>query len=290
MRSSVIVCAALLAVGGVTADEPAPGSGAEVVRELSEQAARLAPFVESAVARRFLAAAPALPPIEDARRVHFNESTREAVTPAVAAGMSADALRGFEPRELDGRFYYFTRYGTPLAFVRALDLLGRAGLDGLAGARLVDFGFGSIGHLRMMASSGAEVVGIEVDPLLEALYADPTDVGRIPPAGGGGDESGRLELLFGRFPADGATVERLGTGYDVFVSKNTLKRGYIHPDQPVDPARLVRLDVDDERFVRAVHALLEPGGLFLIYNLYPPQADDPASYRPWADGRSPFSL
>jgi len=57
----------------------------------------------------------------------------------------------------------------------------------------------------------------------------------------------------------------------------------------VDPRRLVHLGVDDETFVKAMFAVLEPGGLAMIYNLHPPQAPEDQPYIPWADGRSPFT-
>ena len=80
----------------------------------------------------------------------------------------------------------------------------------------------------------------------------------------------------------------VGGGYDLFVSKNVLKRGYIHPSQPVDEKKTIKLGVDDEAFVRAVFALLNPGGRMLIYNLAPAPAPPGKPYIPWADGRSPF--
>jgi hypothetical protein len=74
----------------------------------------------------------------------------------------------------------------------------------------------------------------------------------------------------------------------VFLSKNTLKRGYIHPEQPVNPRMLVHLGVSDTAFVRHVAGILERGGWFLIYNLSPAPNEPGKPYRPWADGRCPF--
>jgi hypothetical protein len=80
---------------------------------------------------------------------------------------------------------------------------------------------------------------------------------------------------------------------DVFISKNTLKNGYVHPDpvrgKDVDPRRLIDLGVDDAAFCREVFALLKPGGLFMIYNICPAQAPPDRPYIPWADGRCPFA-
>lgn len=227
------------------------------------------------------------PPAEIPRTVWHRRETREALSPDEAAARAPEEREGFEEKTLDEGFYWFTRYGTPVAFVRPLELLGRAGMETANGARFLDFGFGSIGQLRVLASVGGDVTGVEVDPLLERLYSHPQDTGpvaRCDAAAGSGD--GWLRLLFGRFPAEEGIVREAGGGYDAFVSKNTLKRGYIHPEQEVDPRMLVHLGVDDPTFVSAVHALLKPGGWFLIYNLCP--APSPEKYIPWADGRCPF--
>lgn len=255
--------------------------------ELAAEAQKLLPLAATDVARSFLAAVPDLPAVAAPRVLWYRRDTRDALTPEEAAARTEAELEGFEQTELDERFYWFTRYGTPLAFARPLELLGEAGLATADGLRLLDFGFGSIGQLRLLASLGADVTGIEVDPLLERLYAQPGDTGAIPRAASAGPgPEGSLRLLFGHFPAEETIVRDAGTGYDAFVSKNTLKRGYIHPAEEVDPRMLVDLGVDDAAFVAAVHALLNPGGFFLIYNLCP--APSKERYIPWSDGRSPF--
>jgi hypothetical protein len=120
------------------------------------------------------------------------------------------------------------------------------------------------------------------------IYAG--DTGRVPRcAAAGAGREGSVALRFGQFPAEKAMVDAVGAGYDVFISKNTLKRGYIHPEQEVDPRMLVHLKVDDLTFVRAVYDLLKPGGFALIYNLCPAPAKPGEKYIPWADGRSPFA-
>jgi hypothetical protein len=90
-------------------------------------------------------------------------------------------------------------------------------------------------------------------------------------------------------------VERVGGGFDAFISKNTLKRGYIHPRGEADEGKLVRLGVDDEAFLRAVFGALKPGGVMLVYNIAPAQdeawekAGSGKGYLPHADGEFPFS-
>jgi SAM-dependent methyltransferase len=220
--------------------------------------------------------------------IYYNKDTRKVLSAADASKMTEADLAAYTKKDIDDEYYYFTKYGTPVAFVRPMEILGRAGLKGTEGLKLVDFGFGSIGQLRSLASEGADVTGIEVDPVLELIYAKEAGaVKRCANAGPGRD--GSINLAFGQFPKDPAVVKKVGTGYDVFVSKNTLKHGYIHPAEEVDPRMLVHLDVTDEAYVRAVYDALKPGGFFLIYNLCPAPNKPGEKYIPWADGRSPFT-
>jgi len=313
----VVATALLSAAGEIHAQESPPAAKPPVLDLLRDEAVHLAPLVQSPLGKAFLAAVPALPAVPAARNVYYNRTTRDALSVAEAEGRSKEALEGYERRELDEHFYYYTKYGTPLAFVRALDLVGQAGLAGVDGRRLLDFGFGSIGQLRLLASLGAEVTGVEVDRLLEKLYAEAGDTGVIPharapepgalggkagsgapggiaaseaaPGASGSGSPGHLRLLFGSFPSDSALVSRVGRGYTLFISKNTLKRGYVHPEREVEPRFLVHLEVDDATYLRAVHALLVPGGYFMIYNLSPAPSKPDEPYKPWSDGRSPFA-
>ena len=45
-----------------------------------------------------------------------------------------------------------------------------------------------------------------------------------------------------------ATTAAVGGDYDLIISKNTLKKGYVHPERPVEPRRLLNLGVDDADF------------------------------------------
>jgi hypothetical protein len=172
-----------------------------------------------------------------------------------------------------------------MAYARPLEILG-LGRDDLAGRRVLDFGFGAIGQLRIFAALGAHVAGVEVDPLSRALYTAPGDQGTIHGRLG---RDGEVRLFFGSFPEDIALRKDVGGGYDLFVSKNVLKRGYIHPERFATEKHLISLGVDDETFVRALHGMLVPGGSVLIYNLAPPPAPPDKPYIPWADGRCPFA-
>jgi hypothetical protein len=138
----------------------------------------------------------------------------------------------------------------------------------------------------MLAGMGADVTGVDVDPTLRALYADAGDQGEIRGPEG---EAGRLRLLDGRFPADPATKAAVGAGYDLVISKNVLKKGYIHPDRPAQERHLIRLGVSDEVVLRSFFNALRPGGTMLVYNICPAPSPPDKPFIPWSDGRSPFS-
>jgi SAM-dependent methyltransferase len=283
--AGVLLSICLLAAAGPaaaadsTAVEPGPRE------RMRAEARALPPLVKSEAVRRFLNAIESLPAITP--RTLLQDTTAARWYGAGEARALADTARArMRPREVDEGFYYDTRYGTPLAYARALDLVAQAGLADFAGARVLDFGYGTIGHLRLLASLGAEVTGVEVDPVLRALYSEPGDQGVVPGRHG---RDGRVTLLHGHWPGDAPLRTAAAGGYRLVMSKNTLKNGYIHPERPVDPRRLVHLEVSDSAFVRAVWDALAPGGFFLIYNLSPAPSPPDQPYKPWADGRCPFA-
>jgi SAM-dependent methyltransferase len=257
------------------------------VAVLCAEAERVEALVECQGTRAFLRATRALPEI-GARSVLQDAKTREAVSAEEHARLAPGEQARFQPTSYDAAFYYSTRYGTPIAYARALDVVGQlAGTpaeDVLSGKRILDFGYGGIGHLRLLASLGCDAVGIEVDPLLRVYYG-PADQGAIQGVNGG--PPGRLKLVHGRWPGDAAVKSAVGDGFDLVLSKNTLKKGYVRPAQQVDPRMLVDLGVPPERFLAEVARVLEPGGIFAIYNLCPAPRDD--RYIPWAYGESPFT-
>ena len=280
----IVLVAVGLLMSGALAQEDSSALGS-----LKREATALTPLVKSEIARGFLSAVPELPPIDKPRVVYVRKDPRQYFSPAQYSNLPDSAKTGLDRRELNDQFYYYTRYGTPLAFARPLDLVAQAGLKTLDGARVIDFGYGSIGQLRLMASQGASVYGIEVDQLLKILYGDSGDTGPIHRATGSkATRDGNVTSLIGSFPTDTNITSSIGTGFDVFFSKNTLKRGYIHPERPVDPKMLVHLGVDDSTFVQRVYDLLNPGGYFMIYNLHPALSKPEEPYIPWSDGRCPF--
>ncbi|MFA6046402.1 MAG: hypothetical protein WC718_15565 [Phycisphaerales bacterium] len=284
---------------------PAPATAAQqpditdlyplnIVEKLRMEAGRLLPLARIADAQRFLISTSWLT-LPDTRIVW--EKPGEAISGREYEALPPDKREGFKKHEFGEKDYYFTRYGSPLAYVRVVDLLASnmpASIPEntrLRNKRILDYGFGGIGHLRLMAALGNDVVGIEVDPVLRALYSDPNDQGVVngSPMMDDVAPDGSLLLLFGHFPADDNLTRSAGDSYDAIISKNTLKNGYINPEHEVDKRLLVDLGVPNETFVAEVFKRLRPGGLFLMYNLCPAQSKDPAKWIPWADGRSPFS-
>lgn len=125
------------------------------------------------------------------------------------------------------------------------------------------------------------------DQIVRGIYWRKSDVGKVPTFGSA-ESTGHLNLLFEKFPLEKDVADATGSGIDVFFSKNTLKRGCIHPAQSVDPNRRIDLGADDEEFIKSVYDRLNPGGFFMMYNFHPKRTPPGEKYRTWSDGRSPF--
>lgn len=278
---AVACCVAALAQSSKPAGtSPAEPSAVEVIRR---DAAALRPLVRSKLARDFLGETAHLPDIQP--RTIYRDAKKKYYAPDARDALPAEDRAALSPVQISDTLYYNTKYGSPLAYVRPLDVLAEHGMGDVAGKKIVDFGYGGVGHLRLLAGLGANVVGVDVDSFLAALYSRPEDQGRVASAGG---RTGSLRLLTGRYPADATVRQSVGDGCDLFISKNTLKNGYLHPERPVDKRMLVDLGMPDEEFVIALFDMLKPGGKVLIYNLCPAPAPPDKPYIPWADGRCPF--
>ncbi|MFM9959401.1 MAG: hypothetical protein ACKVZJ_15195 [Phycisphaerales bacterium] len=283
-------------------------------------AERLGPEVNTPLARGFLKAAGHLPRAQP-RTLYLDRANRAWHTLAEREALPEAARAVLEERVLDEDYYYNTRYGSPLGYVRAIELLalhapddaGFSSVGAWQRKRVLDYGYGGIGHLRLMAINGAHVVGIETDTSLERLYNQPGDIGLLAAENCFGPP-GSIRLRTGRFPVDPhctpvtllnavGTPNIIGGGvtqavyikapFDLFISKNTLKNGYINPSppdgKPVDKRMLVDLGTDAPGYLAAVHEVLRPGGMFMIYNLSPAPSKPGEPYKPWSDGRCPFT-
>lgn len=268
--------------------EPVVQPPSAAVKRLQSEARALQPLVSSRLANEFLAETRNLPNREP-RTIYQDPRTNQYYGKAEAEKLPAEQLQTLRPVVMDEERYYFTKYGSPLAYVRALELAAQNGIESLAGKRVLDFGYGAVAHLRLLAQKGAHAVGVDVDTYLRALYSQADDEGPVRRRGVQESEWGSVTLVHGRYPADAAVAKEVGGGYSLILSKNTLKRGYIKPSRPAEERHLIRLGVSDEVFLKSVYDDLKPGGMLLIYNLAPAQAQPNQPYRPWADARSPYT-
>jgi SAM-dependent methyltransferase len=248
---------------------------------LAREARNLAPLAMTDLSRRFLAATAVLPLVKPRVVLCAPERVR-CVTSAEASRLPPEDRATLAAQTFDELFFYATRYETPLSYARVLDLIAGAGLPDFKGKRILDYGYGMIGQLRLFAELGADVTGIDVDPMLGALYSEPGDRGAF------GDAGGKVTLVTANFPGDESARTQIPGPYDLLIAKNTLKRGYIHPEHPVLAKRRIDAGVDDATFVRLLYERVAPGGLLVIYNICPAPAPPDKPYIPWADGRSPF--
>jgi SAM-dependent methyltransferase len=271
------LCSTALAIAARSA--ALPNDAPSRVTELQGEAKALAPLFKTPLVRDFLAAVPKLPSVQP--RTVYRDSSRTHAWSAREAARLPDSVRTkLVPRTLDESFYYDTRYGSPLAYARALEVLGEHGVKSVKGKSVADFGCGMLGQLRLLAENGATAIGVDVDPLLPALYSEPGDQGAVGP--------GTVTLATGQWPATDEMRRAVGERLDLFISKNTLKNGYLHPAESVDPRLLVHLGVSDSGFVAELARSVKKGGRVLIYNLCPAPAPPGKPYIPWADGRCPF--
>ncbi|MHC5114076.1 MAG: methyltransferase domain-containing protein [Planctomycetota bacterium] len=244
--------------------------------QLALESELLRPLVRTDAARALLDAVPELPAATPTT-VYYRPGggyLAPAFTRAEYEALDADEQSGLREVAVDTERYYSTFYGSPLVSVRAFDLAAQHGIESYDGRRVLDFGFGSIGQLRLLAACGADVTGTEVMPLLKAIYA----AEREP------------RMVFGRWPAEDDVVRRVGRGYDLFVSKNTIKRGYVNPVEEVDPKQRLDFGVEQGVFLDRLHDLLNPGGLALIYNIGGAPRRPDGSYNPAADIASPWPV
>jgi len=288
---AAVIAAFILVIGSsrATAQDAAPAETPPPVTERMKTAATaLAPLVTAELAKEFLSATAKLSE-PSTRTIYRNRENGLAITKQAYDALPAEEKAALTPRECPPDFYYETGYGSPLVYVRVLDLaaphVAPALLARETRPRVLDFGYGTIGQLHLLAHCGFDAHGVDVEPIFPALYSEPGDTGAM--------GTGSASIHTGQWPAEESLRKAIGGDYALITSKNTLKRGYVHPSPPqgqtVDPKKLVHLGVGDEEFLARVRDALKPGGVFLIYNICPPQAPPDQEWIPWADGLSPFS-
>lgn len=272
-------------------DSQAPVTRSATQQRLIAEANGLLPLVKTDLGQRFLRATDSIPNVAT-RTIYRDDNRREFFSPAEAEKLPAERRMRLAVLQHDEERYYYTRYGSPLANVRALELAAQYGLTDAAGMRVMDFGYGAIGHLRLLASLGAHVVGVDPDSYLDALYSQPSDQGSYPNARNlYRGPNGSVTLVHHYWPRDEVAISAVNRAgpYQLIISKNTLKRGYIKPARAAPKSQLIELGVSDDVFLKHMFDALAPGGIFVIYNISPKLSAPNETYRPWSDGRSPFS-
>lgn len=280
-RFASVLVTGFIALSGLTGAAP-DGQALTILDKLKGEAEAVGPLVKSSLARDFLAQVDHLP--MPAPRTIFRDDQRQYHSAADVAQLSEPDRKKLTEVSVSDTLYYTTKYGSPLAYARLVEILGQSGIATFSNRRVLDYGYGTVGHLRLFALCGAEAVGVDVDPFLPALYSLPEDQGDVRI---GQKKVGRVMLVDGRWPTE-AAAKAVGGGYDLIISKNTLKNGYLHPEREVDKRMLIDLGVSEVTFVRAMFDALRPGGHVMIYNICPAPAPADKPYIPWADGRCPF--
>lgn len=253
------------------------------VARLQRLAKSLHSAVQSDLARDFLNATSALPWIQP-RKLYQDPESKELYPSSRIASISAERRWKLVSRSFDENEYYEGRYGMPLSYAIVMDVLARQGIASISGKRILDIGFASILPLRLMACLGASVTGIETDKLPHALYGFDGDTGIVRTVRGrtiDRTHEGNIRLERGRLGVDWKPAPG---SFDLVLSRNTLKQGYVHPRAEHAHEPNVKLKMTDEAFLSLLRASLAKNGLLVIYNTF-----DPADSGPGADGRSPFS-
>jgi hypothetical protein len=222
-----------------------------------------------------------LPSVEP-RVLYRQTKTRQWISKTQFDALSIDEKTNFSEQSFDESAYYGTFYGTPLSYALLINLVSKFGINSFKGKRVGDYGYGAVGAVRLTAAAGAQVVGVDVDSVLPALYDQTSDQGPIDDRALSGT-TGTITLVNGNFPTDPKTVATM-SNIDLLFAKNTLKKGFITPREGkalIDPG--VPLD----QYLNSFHTALAPNGIMIIYNLS--QRQELGKYRGANDAGSPFT-
>jgi hypothetical protein len=257
---------------------------------LAEEAERVREVVTQQAVVEWLGKAKELPEVEGQTlfvgpRVEGGFD-REVYTPRQARDLSEEDLAEFRAVTYGPERYYATNYGSPIAYATALACAADAGIESFAFKRILDIGYGQIGQLEMLARCGAEVDGVEVDPVVHLLYASTRLTDTVVAEDG---TRGRVSLHCGQWFRDWNFRKSVGKGYDLILARNVLKRGYVHPEEPMQGFDPIDVGGDAAMGAQIIYEALEPGGIAVVYNLGGgPWRREDGSYNAPADVRDPF--
>jgi len=145
-----------------------------------------------------------------------------------------------------------------------------------------DFGYGTVGHIRLLASLGCDAHGVDVEPVFGPLYSQPGDQG-VFRAWTATRRRITLHCGGGRRALDRPRHRR---EYDIITSKNTLNAA-TSIFRPADSRTLVRLGWTMAR-ISATSSTPSTRRPLPHLQPLPAQALGHKPYIPWADGSAPF--
>ena len=137
--------------------------------------------------------------------MYYQPLPKAAFTEKEAAALPEEQRAKLRKLDFDTAVLDATFYGSPLAYARALPVPA-AGLDSYDGRKILDYGYGTVGHLRVLAGCGAAATGVDVDPI-RGLYSRPGDQGRIEPRCPAGTQGASRSLR-----VSGQAMTRRGPG------------------------------------------------------------------------------
>src|SRR5262245_14097529 len=109
------------AIGAPPASQPSELTGLAAIRA---EARAVAPLVSTDLANNFLAAADDLPAIPK-RPLYINPDTKRYYCEKRANALPRAERAKLKPVAADEQLYYTTKYGTPLAYARPLEILAQ---------------------------------------------------------------------------------------------------------------------------------------------------------------------
>ncbi|MFG0256963.1 MAG: hypothetical protein ACF8GE_03580 [Phycisphaerales bacterium JB043] len=244
--------------------------------------------------------------------VYFSWQESRAVSPEIYESLPVEAMPDAQAKRFPGHRYDRMQH-VPLAYFCALDMVRELGVDMLDGMRITDSGFGSVENLHVLASAGADVVGIQTEGAMDGPVHARIELGQIPRAESVAEgDGGTLTIKTGTYPTSDEIIELAGGQIDLFVSKNSLRRGYFPAIPDPTPCRYFRGSASiiigddpykdlplcvtefvpkDAEYLQTVYDALAPGGLFLVYNLYIDRGDREEMWvRPDGVGECQFDL
>jgi len=213
---------------------------------------------------------------------------RAVYTPSEARKLTEEELAEFRTVTYGPERYYATNYGSPIAYATALACAADAGMESFKFKRILDIGYGQLGQLEMLARCGAEVQGVEVDPVVHTLYRSTRLTDRVVAQGG---TRGSVTLHMGEWFTDWDLRKEVGEGFDLILARNVLKHGYVQPEEPMEHFDPIDVGGDPETGATRLFEALRPGGIVVVYNLGggPWRLED-GSYNAPADVRDPFGI